>query len=223
MRPARAPFVALVVFAALAACGAQSPQAGDASSASAAAGHAATPGLADDLLASPKADVVAAFGRLGVARSYRAVIEGNEASGQERLQIEYVAPDRLRATTADGVQTIIGDDMYLQFEGRMMRHPVRPGALDGLRDQWKIAARMLDLSTTTVEAIGSERIDGEDTRKYRIANDDAGGGLGTVWIGDGYPLRIETRDASAGGGADEVVTMHYSQINDPGLRIEPPG
>lgn len=213
---------ALAAAAALAACGAQSPQAGDATSASAPAGHA-TPAMAGDRMDASKSDVVAAFQRLGDARSYRMVTEGNEASGQERLEIDFVAPDRLRGATADGVQTIIGGDMYLQIEGRTMKHPARAGAFDGLLGQWKNAARMLELSSTTVEAIGSDRIDGKDTRRYRISNAEAGGGLGTVWIGDGYPLRLETRDETAGDGTGGVVTMHFSQINDPDLRIDPPG
>lgn len=216
------PVAFVLAAAALAACGVQSPQAGDVASASVPAGHA-TPAMAGTLRGDPRPDVVAAFDRLGSARSYRMVTEGNEASGQERLEVDYVAPDRLRVANADGVQTIIGGDMYLQIEGRTMKHPASAGALDGLLGQWKHVARMLQLPSITVEAIGRDRIDGKETRMYRVSSGEAGDGFGTVWIGDGYPLRIEMRNDTAADGAGEVVTMRYSQINDPGLRVDPPG
>lgn len=218
MHPTRTPIVAILALAALAACGAQSPQAGDVASA-APATHAAA-SLAANLSGTPKSEVIAAFGRLGAARSYRAVTEGNEASGQERLQIEYLAPDRLRVTTADGVQTIIGEDMYLQIDGGVSKQPVRAGVFDLLRGQWTHIARMLELPSTTVEAAGSERVDGREARKYRIFNAEAGGSLGTIWLSDGYPLRIETQREE---DPDEIVNMRYSHINHPDIRIDPPG
>jgi hypothetical protein len=220
----RTPLRVLLVcaLAALAACGAQSPQAGDVASASTASALAAGAG-GGNLLASPKAEVIAAFDRLGAARSYRAVIEGNEVSGQERLQIDFVAPDRARVTHAEGVQTIIGADMYLEFEGQKVKQPVQAGALDGLSGQWKHVARLLTLPSISVESAGSERIDGQDTRKYRVSSAEMGGNVGVVWIGDGYPVRIDTLGEAEPDGTQPVERMRYSHINDPGVRVEPPG
>jgi hypothetical protein len=214
---------AILIFAAtLVACGAQSPQA-DGIAHGAAAGGATAAAVAGPGTASARAELVAAFERLAAARSYRAVIEGDEASGQERVQLEYVAPDRLRATTAEGVQTIIGGEMHLQIDGQHLRQPAPAGVLDGLLGQWRHAARMLELASTRVESMGREQLEGRAATRYRIANDEAGGALGLVWVADGYPVRIDTHDAGTSAAANDRVSLHYSHINDPGLRIEPPG
>lgn len=172
--------------------------------------------------ASAKSEVARAFERLAVARSYRAATEGNEASGQEHLQIEYVAPDRARISTRDGVQTIVGSDMHMQVEGQSIRQTVPAGVLDALLGQWKLAAQMLELPSTRVEAIGSERIDGRDTPGYRVSNAEMDGGTAVVWISEGYPVRIDMHGEGS-PGSSELVSMHYSHINDPDLRVDLPG
>lgn len=210
----------LLLAAMLLACGPQ-PQAGGATGAGGAAAGVA--GTAPGAVAAPKAEVTAAFERLAAAQSYRAIIEGDEASGQERLELEYVAPDRLRVTTADGVQTIIGGEMHLQVDERTTRHPVPPGMLDALLGQWRHVARMLGLPSVRVDSLGRERLEGYVATKYRIATPEAGGPPGTVWVAGGYPVRIDFHADESALMASGLVSLHYSHIDDPDLRIEPPG
>lgn len=208
-----------ILAAALAACGAQSPEAPDAAGAQATpAERAAGFATAMNPLSSPKNEVVAAFQRLADARSYRAVIDGNAASEQERLQLDYVAPDRLRVVHAEGVQTIIGTDMYLEMEGRTMKQPVRAGLYEGQLGMWKLTAQVIGLDSTIVELVGSERIDGQEMRQYRIVNPEFGmdGEQGMVWVGDSS-LRVDMIDGEA------VTHVHYSHINDSAVRVDPPG
>lgn len=103
-------------------------------------GH--VPASADDPAA--RAALIAALERLAAASSYRATIE-DDADGPTRLDLEFVAPDRLRARTAEGVQTLIGSEMYLETDGQVHRQDLPPGTLDALRGQWSHAVRMLQL------------------------------------------------------------------------------
>jgi hypothetical protein len=222
MHPFRTPLLLMTTIAALAACGSQAPQAGETAPAPAGAAlqavAASAPGATGD-----RAVIIDAFERLGRARSYRMVTEGNEASAQEYLLVEFVAPDRVRATNADGAQTIIGSDMYLQIEGQVMKHPLRPGALDGLVGMWQHAARMMQLASMSVQVVGNERIDGQDASKYRVSNPELGSEVGLLWISNGYPLRIDWYGEDGQHGGQDIVSMRFSRIDDPSLRIDPPG
>lgn len=163
-----------------------------------------------------KAEVIAAFERLGAVRSYRAVVE-DRGAGTGTMRIEHVAPDRFRLAVDEGIQTIIGTDMYMQMEGRTHRLPAQPGMIDGVLGQWRHAARMTALPSTRVEARGRERIDGVDAARFHIANSEVGEGSASVWIADGYPVRIEMTGADGG-----VVSFRYSDINSTAIRIDPP-
>ena len=163
-----------------------------------------------------KAEVIAAFDRLGTARSYRAEVE-DRGAGNGPMRIEHVAPDRFRIQMDDAIQTIIGNEMHVQVEGQTHRLPVPPGSIDGIVGQWRHAARMTALPSTRVESQGRERIDGVDAVRFRITNGETDNGSATVWIADGYPRRIVIV-----GDSDEEVIFRYTDLNSTAIRIEPP-
>ena len=75
-------------------------------------------------------------------------------------------------------------------------------------------------ATMTVEALGSDSIDGQRARKFLIRNTQPHPSESTIWISDeGYPLKMEI----AGQGNENVrMVVRYSRFNDPAIRIDPP-
>ncbi|MBX3724344.1 MAG: hypothetical protein KF823_00310 [Xanthomonadales bacterium] len=174
------------------------------------------PGTTDDPAA--RAALVAALERLAAASSYRATIE-DDADVPTRIELEFVAPDRLRARTAEGVQTLIGSDMYLELDGQMHRQALTPGALDALRGQWSHAVRMLQLPGLRVVTEAPEAGDPPGARRVR-ARWAGGEGFARVLMVEGHPVQVDLHpddDRQAG-----VTRMRYFAINDPALRIEAP-
>lgn len=174
------------------------------------------PATADDPAA--RAALIAALERLAAASSYRASIE-DDADGPTRIELVFVAPDRLRARTAEGVQTLIGSEVYLEIDGQVHRQAVPPGALDGLRGQWSHAVRMLQMPGMRVVAEPLEPGDAPGARRVR-ARWAGGEGFARVLLVDGHPVQVDLHEGDARQAG--VTRMRYSAINDPALRIEAP-
>lgn len=174
------------------------------------------PAAADDPAA--RALLTAALERLAAASSYRATIE--EAAGDpSRVELVFVAPDRLRARTAEGAQTLIGSDLYIEVDGQVARQVLRTGALDALRGQWSHAVRMLQMPGMRVVAEAAQAGDPPGARRVR-ANWQGGEGFARVLVVEGHPVHVELH---GGGGRQAGVTvLRYSAINDPALRVEAP-
>lgn len=177
-------------------------------------GH--VPASADDPAA--RAALIAALERLAAASSYRATIE-DDADGPTRLDLEFVAPDRLRARTAEGVQTLIGSEMYLETDGQVHRQDLPPGTLDALRGQWSHAVRMLQLPGMQVVTEAPEAGDAPGARRVR-ARWAGGEGFARVLLVDGHPVQVDLHQGDA--RQTGVTRMRYSAINDPAVRIEAP-
>lgn len=215
----KAPFLRLIALAAaLAGCapGAQAPAAADGAVKPPSAAVAA---LVPNPIADPKAEVLAAMEKFMAARSYHVAMTADSPRGAIRNEMDFVAPDRYRMDMPGvGVQTIIGDTMYLNTDGRIMKVPMPAGTAAQWRDPAGFAQAR---DTMTVEAQGSETVDGIPTRKYLLRLTQPQPAEMTLWIGnDRYPVQMKIRSAGQGGMAD--IAMRYSRIDDPQIRIEAP-
>ena len=112
------------------------------------------------------------------ARSFHASMhmEGAQTMTNE---MDFVAPDRYRMQMTAGTQVIIGDTMYMETRGKRMQVPLPAGTISQWRDPLKIQENKEGLS---VEAQGSETIDGQAARKYLVRNTVPESTEFTYWI-----------------------------------------
>lgn len=135
-----------------------------------------------------------------------------QASATMNMQMDFIAPDRYRITTPMGTHTVIGNTSYMAMgSGKpvvmQLGEDFDPDMTDVGMDE-----------TTVVEALGSERIDGERASRYRVRDAGPDATPTTLWIdADGRVLQMQ---AEGPGGAD--MTARYSRFNDDSIRIEPP-
>ncbi|WP_315387886.1 hypothetical protein [uncultured Stenotrophomonas sp.] len=165
----------------------------------------------------PAQAVLAASQRFGQLHSFHATLH---MQGPRTLEatMDFVAPDRYRLQTDEGVQTIIGDTFFLQRAGEVRQVPVPPGLLAQWRSPLPADAVAADLS---VEDLGDDRVGGEMARHYRVRHASAAPDGLLYWIGaQGLPVRIERQGQTQGQAFK--VTVDYSRFNDPTLRIDLP-
>ena len=164
--------------------------------------------------AGAREEVEASMQKFVAASSWHATmqIQGKQSMTNE---LDFTAPDRYRIKIANlGTQYIIGDSMIINMQGRTMKVPMPKGALSKYRDPAQLHENGKSM---TVEALGSDSVDGKPARKYRIHNKQQGDADVMMWIGgNNYPLQIRV------DGKDGVVTMHYSRFNDPTIRVQAP-
>ncbi|KQY54906.1 hypothetical protein [Lysobacter sp. Root494] len=153
---------------------------------------------------------------LGV-RSFHADMTTSTPKGDMTMDMDFAAPDRFRMKTPMGTQYVIGDTMYMTMNGRTMKMALPKGQVTQYRDPAQLEANK---ATMTVEALGSDSIDGQRARKFLIRNTQPRPSESTIWIsGEGYPLKMEI----AGQGNENVrMVVRYSRFNDPAIRIDPP-
>ena len=229
-----AVFVAMFALAALAACQPTTPQPPDAAStdavapATAAVADASAPApskLAEaaaslNPLASPKDEIIAAMRRFMAVDSYHASMQiTGGLQGEITNEIDFVAPDRFRMAMAGvGTQTIIGDSLYMDMQGRTIKTALPKGTLG----QWRDPARLDENEATmTVQAQGSNSSDGVATDKYLVHHTRPQPSDVTIWIGEeGLPVQMQV-DGTAQNQATRT-TIRYSRFNDPAMKIEPP-
>lgn len=167
--------------------------------------------------ADPAQAVLAASQRFGQLRSFHATLH---MQGPRTLEatMDFVAPDRYRLQTDEGVQTIIGDTFFLQRAGEVRQVPVPPGLLAQWRSLLPADAVAADLA---VEDLGDDRVGGQAARRYRVRHARAAPDGLLYWIGaQGLPLRIERQGQTQAQAFK--ATVDYSRFNDDTLRIELP-
>ena len=168
--------------------------------------------------AGPKEDMKALSVKFLALRSYHAVMQSNDKRMQ-KMEMDFVAPNRYRMNMPMGTQYVIGDTMYMAIDGRTMKIPMPKGTVT----QWRESDRAFrEVEQMQVEALGSEIVNGKPARKYRMTRTEGKTpGTTLLWVGaDGYPIKIETTGTA--GKRATTMTVHYSRFNDPGIRIEPP-
>ena len=216
----------LAVFA-LGGCKAETPEAASQPGAAtpapgphAAASAVATAASALNPLSSPQDQVKASMRKFIAASSYHASME-MEAGARGRMvnQLEFVAPDRYRMQMQGlGTQIIIGDTMYMSMGGKHMQMPLPAGTLSQWRDPAKLDENATDM---TVQALGSDILDGKPARKYLIHHSKPQPSDVTMWIGsDDLPIQLQVV-ANVDGRSSEMM-MRYSRFNDPSIVIDAP-
>ena len=171
-------------------------------------------------LASPKDAIKASMDKFLAVRSYHATMEfeGGPGGAMGHHDIDFVAPDRYRMTMPMGTQIIIGDTMYMHVQGRTMKVPMPKGTLSQWRDPAKLAANEADM---TVQAQGSDTVDGVSTKKYLVHHSQPQPTDVTMWInGDDLPVRMQVDSVLQ--GKKVTSTIRYSRFDDPSIRIDPP-
>jgi outer membrane lipoprotein-sorting protein len=150
-------------------------------------------------------------------RSFHADMTTSTPKGEMTMDMDFAAPDRFRMKTPMGTQYVIGDTMYMTMNGRTMKMALPKGQVTQYRDPAQLEANK---ATMTVEALGSDSVDGQRARKFLIRNTQPHPSESTIWIsGEGYPLKMEI----AGQGNENVrMVVRYSRFNDPAIRIDPP-
>src|SRR5690606_15875869 len=140
------------------------------------AGAAAEPAMAagpavDEAGAGPatdaRAELIASLGAFQGSRSYHATMQV-EAQGKTIVtELDFVAPDRFRMTMPGGIgtQTIIGDTMYMQAGGQVVRSKVPAGMLD----KWRSPGNVEDAyDGIVVQALGPAMLDGKPARRFLL-------------------------------------------------------
>ena len=166
----------------------------------------------------PKEDMKALSVKFLSLRSYHAVMQSNDQRMQ-KMEMDFVAPNRYRMNMPMGTQYVIGDTMYMTIDGRTMKIPMPKGTVT----QWRESDRAFrEMEQMQVEALGSDIVNGKPARKYRMTRTEGKTpGTTLLWVGtDGYPIKMETTGTA--GKRATTMTVHYSRFNDSSIRIEPP-
>jgi hypothetical protein len=165
----------------------------------------------------PAQVVLAASQRFGQLRSFHATLH---MRGPRTLEasMDFVAPDRYRLQTDEGVQTIIGDTFFLQRAGEVRQVPVPPGLLAQWRSPLPVDARAAELQ---VEDLGDDHVGGAAARRYRVRHATAAPDGLLYWVNaQGLPVRIERQGQTQGQAF--TATVEYSRFNDDALQIALP-
>lgn len=148
------------------------------------------------------------------ARSYRGQMSG---MFPEPVKIEYVAPDRYRATIGkDMTSTIIGQDSYMTMAGQT-RHSKGDQVMPDLIAQGEAA-----LDKSDVQALGEQLIDGQQADGYQLSFKDPAPGQSRLWFSKktGFLIRLDTSTTVMGKTVEMKAT--YTDFNDPSITIEAP-
>ena len=181
------------------------------------AGAEATPAAPPVTAASAADEVKASMDKFLAARSFHATMHMEGAQSMTN-EMDFVAPDRYRMQMPVGTQVIIGDTLYMDAQGKRMQVPLPAGTISQWRDPLKIQENKEGLS---VEAQGTETIDGQTARKYLVRNAVLENTEFTYWMGDnGLPLQLQHKGESQ--GKPYSMTLRYSRFDDPGIVIEAP-
>ena len=177
----------------------------------------AVPATPPTVAGSAADEVKASMDRFLAARSFHATMhmEGAQTMTNE---MDFVAPDRYRMHMPAGTQVIIGDTLYMEAKGKRMQVPLPAGTISQWRDPLKIQENKEGLS---VEAQGTESIDGKTARKYLVRNTVPENTEFTYWMDDnGLPLQLQHKGESQ--GKPYSMTLRYSRFDDPAIRIDAP-
>lgn len=135
--------------------------------------------------------------------------------------MEFQGPDRYRMTPAgQPPMVIIGDTMYVNAGGQVMKMPMPKGSLSQFRNE--DAIRDLEKGTV-VRALGPGMVGGQPAMKYSFDNvTGKTQSRSTAWIGarSGHVLMVETTGKA--GGREQSMRIVYSDFDSPAIRIAPP-
>jgi hypothetical protein len=155
--------------------------------------------------AAPKDELHDAFVKFLQVKSFRATITDLK-KGEQVSSMEFVAPDRFRMKTADGMsQLIIGDAMYMDMNGQMMRMPV-PGVAK-LTSQYRNEAF---LRQATYVAVNDYEGKVHEQKTGRSLDDIARGVKGLVYTQGSKGSLI-----FAGGQRHEIPCVKADEVVDP--------
>lgn len=176
----------------------------------------------------PKADVVAASKKFLDLPQFTAKMNGQAATGNMTMDLEYQAPDRFHMSGTDPSthnrteMIMIGKDMYIQGGGRWMRMPNSTGqALPNLRQYFD------EKGLTTlqdVRYVGDETLDGRPMHIYSYHNSQTNANMplpfsSKIWVGsaDGLPHKIEVTYEQG-----QMKTMTITYDFEKPVDIKPP-
>ncbi len=208
--------LACLVALALVACKPSTP-ADPTAAASTPAGAVAKTAAALNPLSDPVDEVKASMDKFLAAKSFHATMK-MEGAQLMTTEMDFVAPDRYRMKMPVGTQVIIGDTMYMQTQGRTMKVPLPQGTLSQWRDPLKIEENKAGMS---VEAQGSDSVDGESAKKYLVRHTQPEPSEFTFWIGDD-DLPLQLLHSGQAQGKAYTMTIRYSRFDDPGIVIDAP-
>lgn len=170
--------------------------------------------------ASPKDALHDAFSKFLAAKSFRATVT-DVKKGQQLSAMEFVAPDRYHMKTGDGPETfIIGDDGYMNVNGRMMKMPIPVGKIIG---QYRNREFLHEMENgMSIDDLGSDMLDGEAAHVYHYIVTQPGKADCKTWISDatGMPIQIESQGSFM--GVKSTTRVRYGNFNDPDIRIDAP-
>lgn len=171
--------------------------------------------------AAPKDELHAAFAKFLKVQSFRATITDLD-KGEQVSSMEFVAPDRYRMKTVDGTsQLIIGDAMYMDMGGQLMRVPV-PG-VGKLTAQYRNEQSLREMEgNMTVQALPDASIDGEPAKAYAYHLTEPVKADVKTWVSvtSGLPIQVESSGRFM--GIQSTTRIRYSGFDDPAIRIEAP-
>ncbi|MEO6689699.1 MAG: hypothetical protein ABIS07_02025 [Dokdonella sp.] len=171
--------------------------------------------------ASPTDDLHAAFAKFLKAHSFHATVT-DIRKGEQISAMDFVAPDRYRLKSARGPeQTIIGDAIYMDMNGKLTRLPV-PG-VGKMTAQYRNEDFLREVEAgMTVQALPDETVDGEPARVYAYTTTKPAKSDAKTWISQksGMPIQIESTGTFMGHTA--TTRVRYSNFDDPSIRVDAP-
>lgn len=176
--------------------------------------------VAGAAIASPKEALHDAYVRFLAVKSFRANVV-DVGKGQQISTMDFVAPDRYRIRTGEGMQqTIIGDDAYTTIEGRVMKLPIPVGKIVG---QYRNEATLKQLEQgMTVSPAGSDSVDGEAADAYAYTITEPVKADVKVWISQksGLPIQIESQGRFM--GVKSTTRVKYYDFDDTRIEVNAP-
>jgi hypothetical protein len=171
--------------------------------------------------AAPKDELHDAFVKFLQSKSFRATITDLK-KGEQVSSMEFVAPDRYRMTIAGGTtQVIVGDAMYMDMNGQMMRVPV-PGVAK-LTAQYRNEAFLRQVEGgMAVQALPDEAVDGEPAKVFAYTVTEPVKADAKTWVSRSSGLPIQTDSSGSYMGVKSTTRVRYSSFDDPSIVIEAP-
>lgn len=171
--------------------------------------------------AAPKDELHEAFSKFLKAHSFHATVTDIK-KGEQISAMDFVAPDRYRLKSARGPeQTIIGDAIYMDMNGKLTRLPV-PG-VGKMTAQFRNEDFLHEVEGgMSVQALPAEVVDGEPARVYAYTTTKPAKSDAKTWISQktGLPIQIESTGSFMGHSA--TTRVRYSNFDDPSIKIDAP-
>lgn len=169
--------------------------------------------------AAPRDDVHAAYAKFLGQKSFRATLT-DAANGEKISDLAFVAPDRYRVQSTRGPEmTLIGEDGWMNMNGRSMKVPMPVGKIIS---QYRNDKTIAQLDKAEVTQVGSDSIDGQAAHVYHYVLTEPVKADVKLWIGDksGLPLQLESQGSFMGKAS--TTRIRYLDFNDPAIRVDPP-